>query len=183
MDSDISAYTYERTLMMEQRNQMLRELRLNKKESLGVVSDKIAKSVNNSHKKRKEKEKKNILYIMLNLSLYIYIYLVRKIRTATAMITDRYVSVCCVLVTDKVQSLVDFNEVPAEENLPLVCQKIPGVPSSVYPLYLCVCCDQDTKKCVSSTNPYSFQISVTKENKKKNNFVFNRFHSHSPTHT
>lgn len=38
MGSDISAYTYERTLMMEQRNQMLRELRLNKKESLGVVS-------------------------------------------------------------------------------------------------------------------------------------------------
>ncbi|XP_076233793.1 solute carrier family 12 member kcc isoform X2 [Calliopsis andreniformis] len=37
MDSDISAYTYERTLMMEQRNQMLRELQLNKKESLGVV--------------------------------------------------------------------------------------------------------------------------------------------------
>lgn len=37
MNSDISAYTYERTLMMEQRNQMLRELRLNKKESLGVV--------------------------------------------------------------------------------------------------------------------------------------------------
>nr|CAD7440846.1 unnamed protein product [Timema bartmani] len=36
VDSDISAYTYERTLMMEQRNQMLRELRLNKKESLGV---------------------------------------------------------------------------------------------------------------------------------------------------
>jgi potassium/chloride transporter 4/5/6 len=38
MDSDISAYTYERTLMMEQRNEMLRELRLNKKQSLGVVS-------------------------------------------------------------------------------------------------------------------------------------------------
>lgn len=38
MNSDISAYTYERTLMMEQRNQMLRELRLNKKESFGVVS-------------------------------------------------------------------------------------------------------------------------------------------------
>ncbi|XP_063225978.1 solute carrier family 12 member 4 isoform X2 [Bacillus rossius redtenbacheri] len=37
VDSDISAYTYERTLVMEQRNQMLRELRLNKKESLGVV--------------------------------------------------------------------------------------------------------------------------------------------------
>lgn len=69
MDSDISAYTYERTLMMEQRNQMLRELRLNKKESLGVVSDKIAKSVNN-HKKRKGKEK-YFVYIMLNLSIYI----------------------------------------------------------------------------------------------------------------
>lgn len=39
MDSDISAYTYERTLMMEQRNQMLRELRLNKKESLGVIME------------------------------------------------------------------------------------------------------------------------------------------------
>lgn len=41
MNSDISAYTYERTLMMEQRNQMLRELRLNKKESLGVVSTRL----------------------------------------------------------------------------------------------------------------------------------------------
>ncbi|XP_073999201.1 solute carrier family 12 member kcc isoform X3 [Rhodnius prolixus] len=36
-DNDISAYTYERTLMMEQRNQMLKELRLNKKESMGMV--------------------------------------------------------------------------------------------------------------------------------------------------
>ncbi|XP_071634658.1 solute carrier family 12 member 4 isoform X5 [Temnothorax longispinosus] len=54
-NTDISAYTYERTLIMEQRNQMLRELQLNKKQSLGVV-----------------------------------------------------------------QTLVDFNEVPAEEKLPLV---------------------------------------------------------------
>ena len=38
MDSDISAYTYERTLMMEQRNQMLKELQLNKRETNGVVS-------------------------------------------------------------------------------------------------------------------------------------------------
>lgn len=38
------------------------------------------------------------------------------------------VSVCCVLVADKVQTLVDFNEVPAEEKLPLVCQITPGVP-------------------------------------------------------
>uniref|UniRef100_A0A182M9S6 SLC12A transporter C-terminal domain-containing protein n=1 Tax=Anopheles culicifacies TaxID=139723 RepID=A0A182M9S6_9DIPT len=37
MDSDISAYTYERTLMMEQRNQMLRKLRLNKREKENVV--------------------------------------------------------------------------------------------------------------------------------------------------
>lgn len=37
MNSDISAYTYERTLMMEQRNQMLRELRLNKKDNFKVM--------------------------------------------------------------------------------------------------------------------------------------------------
>lgn len=70
-----------------------------------------------------------------------------KISIATATITDRSVSVCCVLVTDKVQTLVDFNEVPAEENLPLVCQKIPGVPSSVYPLSVSLCWrerDKDT---------------------------------------
>ncbi|KAJ1523941.1 hypothetical protein ONE63_010490 [Megalurothrips usitatus] len=35
-DSDISEYTYERTLVMEQRNAMLKDLQLNKKESLGV---------------------------------------------------------------------------------------------------------------------------------------------------
>lgn len=45
MDNDISAYTYERTLMMEQRNQMLRELRLNKKESMGVVSASDSRAV------------------------------------------------------------------------------------------------------------------------------------------
>ena len=37
-DSDISAYTYERTLMMEQRNQMLQEMRLSRKERSSVVS-------------------------------------------------------------------------------------------------------------------------------------------------
>ncbi|XP_077276001.1 solute carrier family 12 member kcc isoform X7 [Temnothorax americanus] len=73
-NTDISAYTYERTLIMEQRNQMLRELQLNKKQSLGVV-----------------------------------------------------------------QTLVDFNEVPAEEKLPLMVQAIvdhhhnvdPKVPTKV----------------------------------------------------
>ncbi|KAM7341781.1 solute carrier family 12 member kcc isoform 6-T8 [Cochliomyia hominivorax] len=46
MNSDISAYTYERTLMMEQRNQMLRELRLNRIEKTKVESkdDDIGKS-------------------------------------------------------------------------------------------------------------------------------------------
>lgn len=38
MDSDISAYTYERTLMMEQRNQMLKEMQITRKESIGLVS-------------------------------------------------------------------------------------------------------------------------------------------------
>lgn len=38
MDSDIQTYTYERTLMMEQRTQMLKELRLNRKEKLNIVS-------------------------------------------------------------------------------------------------------------------------------------------------
>lgn len=37
MDKDISVYTYERTLMMEQRNQMVRELQLKKKEAFGMV--------------------------------------------------------------------------------------------------------------------------------------------------
>ncbi|KAK2580350.1 hypothetical protein KPH14_001246 [Odynerus spinipes] len=37
MNSDISEYTYERTLLMEQRNQVWRELQLNTKESRGVV--------------------------------------------------------------------------------------------------------------------------------------------------
>ncbi|XP_003744033.1 solute carrier family 12 member 6 [Galendromus occidentalis] len=35
--TDISAYTYERTLMMEQRSEMLKHLRLNRRETLSVV--------------------------------------------------------------------------------------------------------------------------------------------------
>ncbi|KAL1493192.1 hypothetical protein ABEB36_011293 [Hypothenemus hampei] len=34
---DISAYAYERTLLLEQRNQMLKELKLNKREAMGVT--------------------------------------------------------------------------------------------------------------------------------------------------
>ena len=37
-DSDISAYTYERTLMMEQRSQMLRQMRLSKSDREKEVS-------------------------------------------------------------------------------------------------------------------------------------------------
>lgn len=37
-NSDISAYTYERTLMMEQRSQMLRQMRLTKTEREREVS-------------------------------------------------------------------------------------------------------------------------------------------------
>ncbi|XP_019760513.2 solute carrier family 12 member 6 isoform X2 [Dendroctonus ponderosae] len=36
-DKDISAYAYERTLVMEQRTQMIRQLRLNKKETFGMA--------------------------------------------------------------------------------------------------------------------------------------------------
>lgn len=39
MDSDISAYTYERTLMMEQRTEMIKQLRLNRKETLNMVQN------------------------------------------------------------------------------------------------------------------------------------------------
>uniref|UniRef100_A0A2I9LPR0 Solute carrier family 12 member 4 n=1 Tax=Centruroides hentzi TaxID=88313 RepID=A0A2I9LPR0_9SCOR len=37
MDSDISAYTYERTLMMEQRIEMMKHIRVNRKDSLNVL--------------------------------------------------------------------------------------------------------------------------------------------------
>lgn len=84
MDSDISAYTYERTLMMEQRNQMLRELRLNKKESLGVVSERrvreIVRSTTGKYKKGKEKRDSirfAYIYLLTYIYLYIYTYLVR----------------------------------------------------------------------------------------------------------
>ena len=39
MDQDISEYTYERTLLMEQRHQMLREMHLSRKESKREIQD------------------------------------------------------------------------------------------------------------------------------------------------
>lgn len=39
MDQDISEYTYERTLLMEQRHQLLREMHLSRKESKREIQD------------------------------------------------------------------------------------------------------------------------------------------------
>lgn len=47
------------------------------------------------------------------------------------MVTVILIGVCLFVACSswiKVQTLVDFNEVPAEEKLPLVCQITPGVP-------------------------------------------------------
>lgn len=47
------------------------------------------------------------------------------------MVTVILIRVCLFVACSsriKVQTLVDFNEVPAEEKLPLVCQITPGVP-------------------------------------------------------
>ena len=43
-DDDISAYTYERTLVMEQRNEMLSKLRLSKRQKKGDVQHLLARS-------------------------------------------------------------------------------------------------------------------------------------------
>lgn len=43
-DTDISAYTYERTLIMEQRNEMLKQMRLTKRQKRGEVQHLIARS-------------------------------------------------------------------------------------------------------------------------------------------
>ena len=44
MDQDISEYTYERTLLMEQRHQMLREMQLSRKESKREIQDVVEHS-------------------------------------------------------------------------------------------------------------------------------------------
>lgn len=44
MDQDISEYTYERTLLMEQRHQMLREMHLSRKESKREIQDVVEHS-------------------------------------------------------------------------------------------------------------------------------------------
>lgn len=83
MDSDISAYTYERTLMMEQRNQMLRELRLNKRETLGVVSDGIAKTRNTC------KRKCEYVYVVQ------YMFNNCNMKTATSILIGMCLFVAC----------------------------------------------------------------------------------------
>jgi potassium/chloride transporter 4/5/6 len=42
MDSDISAYTYERTLVMEQRNQMLKEMHMERHRDTKLTAPKLA---------------------------------------------------------------------------------------------------------------------------------------------
>lgn len=125
MNSDISAYTYERTLMMEQRNQMLRELRLNKKESLGVVS------------------KLNIYFcfffslskILVSLLLpesFIddvpRIILMIYCRAPFTLVNSELKAISILFLfffvnfvqSKKVQSLVDFSEGTGEDKMPLV---------------------------------------------------------------
>ncbi|XP_008208470.1 solute carrier family 12 member 4 isoform X2 [Nasonia vitripennis] len=60
MNSDISAYTYERTLIMEQRNQMLREMQLSKKESIGITSgfNEVQAIVDHHHQNMEVKQTK-----------------------------------------------------------------------------------------------------------------------------
>ena len=48
MDQDISEYTYERTLLMEQRHQLLREMHLSRKESKREIQDVLE----HSHRRR-----------------------------------------------------------------------------------------------------------------------------------
>ncbi|XP_065368005.1 solute carrier family 12 member 6 isoform X4 [Calliphora vicina] len=59
MNSDISAYTYERTLMMEQRNQMLRELRLNRIEKTKVESKDDENNISKAFEANDDNREKN----------------------------------------------------------------------------------------------------------------------------
>ena len=55
MDQDISEYTYERTLLMEQRHQMLREMHLSRKESKREIQD----VVEHSYRRRSISERRS----------------------------------------------------------------------------------------------------------------------------
>ncbi|XP_027037646.1 solute carrier family 12 member 7-like [Pocillopora damicornis] len=55
MDQDISEYTYERTLLMEQRHQMLREMHLSRKESKREIQD----VVEHSYRRRSLSERRS----------------------------------------------------------------------------------------------------------------------------
>lgn len=53
-DSDISAYTYEKTLVMEQRSQMLKQINLTKNEREREVSDGLRSGQGAPEKKKKQ---------------------------------------------------------------------------------------------------------------------------------
>ena len=55
MDQDISEYTYERTLLMEQRHQLLREMHLSRKESKREIQDVLE----HSHRRRSPSGRKS----------------------------------------------------------------------------------------------------------------------------
>lgn len=55
MDQDISEYTYERTLLMEQRHQLLREMHLSRKESKREIQDVLE----HSHSRRSLSRRKS----------------------------------------------------------------------------------------------------------------------------
>lgn len=61
MDSDISAYTYERTLVMEQRNQMLKEMQFNKRDPSGVSAVSFNVLLFRSRSKILQRDKKPLL--------------------------------------------------------------------------------------------------------------------------
>lgn len=91
---------------------MLRELQLNKKQSLGVVSVEYGTY--------RENCLLTVLYIQMQT-------IILHNNTVTVLLIGMCLFVAC-SSRIKVQSLVDFNEVPAEEKLPLVCQITFGIP-------------------------------------------------------
>lgn len=107
--------------MMEQRNQMLRELRLNKKESLGVVSsfflrflhksfDNIAMDLIRPYKKKK----------LFHFTYNSYLKLSTPIQIKRTNLLLFFPLIIFHLLENKVQSLVEFSEGTGEDKMPLV---------------------------------------------------------------
>lgn len=90
MDTDISAYTYERTLMMEQRNQMLKELNLNKRETSGVVSWQLVCSAVCSFLLLKKKNKQpGVFLVFTEIFLCFYLLTLLFLFSSLTVVGDR----------------------------------------------------------------------------------------------